>query len=98
MTTGEFRQLFPNAPNPTAAAPSYGVVLTDSTQPGTPQTNTYAPRRSAPRGPRSSSTAPSEGKTHVTRADARKLYPQLKDASDADVDAAIRSAGYEPIP
>lgn len=64
MTTGEFRQLFPNAPNPTASAPSYGVILTDSDQPGTPQTNTYAPRRSAPRSPLSaaphSQAAPGE--------------------------------------
>lgn len=55
MTMDEFRQLFPNAPNPMASAPSYGVVITDSTQPGTPHTNNYPPRRTAP--PRSSSPA-----------------------------------------
>lgn len=49
MTMDEFRQLFPNAPNPMASAPSYGVVITDSTQPGTPHTNNYPPRRGAPR-------------------------------------------------
>jgi hypothetical protein len=49
MTMDEFRQLFPNAPNPSASAPSYGVVLIDSDQPGTPRTNTASPRRPAPR-------------------------------------------------
>jgi hypothetical protein len=99
MTTAQYRSMFPSlGGNFVGDAQSMGVELTDAdtTGQGTPVPSPM--HRPARRGARSSSTAPSEGKTHVTRADARKLYPQLKDASDTDVDAAIRSAGYEPIP
>ncbi len=34
----------------------------------------------------------------VSRARARELYPELKSKSDAEVDAAIRASGREPIP
>ena len=81
MTMDEFRQLFPHAPNPSASAPSYGVVLTDSTQPGTPHTNTYPPRRSAPRQPGST------GRTY-TEADVRAVAR----AQGKDEDAAARVA------
>lgn len=101
MTMDEFRQLFPNAPNPSASAPSYGVVITDSTQPGTPHTNNYPPRRPAPRVPSSaapSSAAPAQPKGRVSRANfgrVREQNPQLKNASDAEVEAALRAMGIE---
>lgn len=99
MTLGEFRQLFPNAPNPMASAPSYGVVLTDPTQPGTPQTNT-APRRGAPRSSSSapSSAAPAQAKGRVSRANFDKVRaqnPHLKNASDAEVESALKAMGIE---
>jgi hypothetical protein len=90
MTMDEFRQLFPNAPNPSASAPSYGVVLTDSDQPGTPRTNTTSPRNS--------SAAPAQSKGRVSRANFDKVRaqnPHLKDASDAEVEAALRAQGIE---
>jgi hypothetical protein len=99
MTTAQYRSMFPSlGGNFVGDAQSMGVQLTDAdaTGQGTPVPSPM--HRPARRGARSAAPAPSEGKTHVTRADARKLYPQLKDASDTDVDAAIRSAGYEPIP
>jgi hypothetical protein len=101
MSTGEFRQLFPNAPNPSASAPSYGVVLTDSDQPGTPQTNTYAPRRPTPRAPSSaapSAAAPAQSKGRVSRSNFDKVRaqnPHLKNASDAEVESALRAQGIE---
>jgi hypothetical protein len=103
MTTDEFRQLFPNAPNPSASAPSYGVVLTDSDQPGTPRTNTASPRRPAPRAPegirpRGTSAAPAKPAGRVSRANFDKVRaqnPHLKDASDAEVEAALRAQGIE---
>lgn len=101
MTMDEFRQLFPNAPNLMASAPSYGVVITDSTQPGTPHTNNYPPRRPAPRAPSSaapSSSAPAQPKGRVSRANfgrVREQNPQLKNASDAEVEAALRAQGIE---
>jgi hypothetical protein len=101
MTMDEFRQLFPHAPNPMASAPSYGVVITDSTQPGTPHTNNYPPRRPAPRAPSSaapSSASPAQSKGRVSRANfgrVREQNPQLKNASDAEVEAALRAQGIE---
>jgi hypothetical protein len=101
MSLDEFRQLFPHAPNPMASAPSYGVVLTDSTQPGTPHTNTYPPRRGAPRTPSSaapSSASPAQPKGRVSRANfgkVRSQNPQLQNASDAEVEAALRAQGIE---
>jgi hypothetical protein len=101
MTTDEFRQLFPNAPNPTASAPSYGVVLTDSTQPGTPHTNTYPPHRPAPRAPSSaspSSAAPAQPRGRVSRANFDKVRaqnPSLQGKSDAEVEAALRAQGID---
>lgn len=101
MTTDEFRQLFPNAPNPQASAPSYGVVLSDSTQPGTPHTNSYPPRRAAPRSPSSaspSSPAPAQPRGRVSRANFDKVRaqnPSLQGKSDAEVEAALRAQGIE---
>jgi hypothetical protein len=103
MTSAEWRQNHPNVP--VSIASRYKIIIDDdpSMNPSTPQGRNLppapAPRRvAAPRGASSASPAPSSGKTHVTRADARSLYPQLKNASDADVDAAIRAGGFEPIP
>jgi hypothetical protein len=42
--------------------------------------------------------AASAGGSHVSRAKFRSKYPQFKDRPDADVDAAIRASGYEPMP
>lgn len=81
MTMDEFRQLFPNAPNPMASAPSYGVVITDSTQPGTPHTNNYPPRRPAPR------AAGSTGRTY-TEAEVRERAR----AQGKNEDEAVRAA------
>jgi hypothetical protein len=98
MTSAEWRRNHPNVP--LSVASRYDIIIDDdaSMNPPTPQNRTV-PRASAPSRSRSASTAaPSSGKTHVTRADARRLYPQLKNASDDAVDAAIRAGGYEPIP
>jgi hypothetical protein len=97
MTQSEYRSMFPSLGGGYVGdAQSLGVDLydADKTGQGTPVRSPM--HRPARRG--GAQPAPSAGKTHVTRADARRLYPQLKDASDADVDAAIRGAGYEPVP
>jgi hypothetical protein len=106
MTEAEFKALFPTLAAKRregeylGEALRLGIQLTDG--PGAkPDATNYTPspiQRRSRRGAVSAAPAPSAGKTHVTRADARRLYPQLKDASDADVDAAIRAGGYEPIP
>lgn len=98
MTMDEFRQLFPNAPNPMASAPSYGVVITDSTQPGTPHTNNYPPRRGAPRAPQSAAPSPSQPRGRVSRANFDKVRaqnPSLQGKSDAEVESALRAQGIE---
>ncbi|MFL6283570.1 MAG: hypothetical protein ACJ74Q_10565 [Pyrinomonadaceae bacterium] len=108
MTTADFKALFPSLAAKSGdgrdarlgEALRLGINLTDG--PGAvPDASNYTPspiHRPARRGASSATPAPAAGKTHVTRADARRLYPQLKGASDADVDAAIRAGGFEPIP
>jgi hypothetical protein len=99
MTMDEFRQLFPNAPNPMASAPAYGVVITDSTQPGTPHTNNYPTRRSAPRAPAMASpSSPAQPRGRVSRANfgrVREQNPHLRNATDAEVESALRAQGVE---
>ena len=99
MTLDQFRGLFPNsAGSPAVEASRLGITLTDTDQ-GVRGPASPMPRRGAPgagRAPRAA--APSEGKTHVSRAAARAKYPELRDKSDEEVDAAIRAGGYEPMP
>lgn len=91
MTMDEFRQLFPNAPNPMASAPSYGVVITDSTQPGTPHTNTYPPRRGMPRSP--SATAPRAGEDLNVRAYADQYFGGDYSKAQAAIEEQRRRKG-----
>jgi hypothetical protein len=101
MTTAQYRAMFPSlGGNFIGDAQSMGVQLTDAdaTGQGTPVPSPM--HRPARRGSRSSSSAPapSEGKTHVSRERFRAKYPDFKDRSDGDVDAAIRASGFEPMP
>jgi hypothetical protein len=105
MTTAEFKSLFPTlAAKPSGeyigVAQRAGVELTDgpTASPGayTPSPIRRPTHRAA--GPGAPASAPSEGKTHVSRAKFRAKYADYKDRSDADVDAAIRSSGFEPMP
>jgi hypothetical protein len=95
MTTDKFKGLFPSLQgNWSGEAQRLGVTLTDNPTQG-PVRQSPMPRRGAPR---AAQPATQSGGAHVSRAAARAKYPQLRNASDDEVDAAIRSAGYEPIP
>jgi hypothetical protein len=105
MTQGEYRSMFPSLGGGYVGdAQSMGVDLydADKTGQGTPVRSAMKPlpsrRSTAPPSRPGATAAPSAGKTHVSRAKFRVKYPDFKDKSDADVDAAIRSSGFEPMP